>query len=162
LCPTRIREYIMKEYICPICQETFLEGSVPEKCPKCGCDKDVFNVIDGEMSGEELAENISESLESSNNYGAEHTVNGLAEIIFWIGAILGVTGFIAGIACLVNDGGGVLAAFLISIGLSCFLLTLIAWAFLRLLVNISYRTTRIDNKLNPVKHDDSRDSKRKA
>ena len=159
--PTRIRDNMMKEYICPVCQETFQEGSVPEKCPKCGCDKDVFNVVD-EMSKDELAENVSESLESSNNYGAEHTVNGLAEIIFWIGAILGVVGFIAGIACLVNDGGGVLAAFLISIGLFCFLLTLIAWAFLRLLVNISYRLTRIDNKLNPVKHDEQRNSKRKA
>ena len=36
----------MKEYICPICQKEFVEGSVPEKCPECGCSKELFNVID--------------------------------------------------------------------------------------------------------------------
>lgn len=36
----------MKEYICPVCQKEFVEGSVPEKCPECGCSKELFNVID--------------------------------------------------------------------------------------------------------------------
>lgn len=36
----------MKEYICPVCQKEFVEGSVPEQCPECGCSKELFNVID--------------------------------------------------------------------------------------------------------------------
>ncbi len=36
----------MKEYICPVCQKEFVEGSVPDQCPECGCSKELFNVID--------------------------------------------------------------------------------------------------------------------
>ena len=152
----------MKEYICPVCQETFQEGSVPEKCPKCGCDKDVFNVVD-EMSREELAENVSESLESSNNYGAEHTANGLAEIILWIGVIIGIVGLIAGIVLCPKGGIAILAGLLCMIaGLLFFLICLIAWAFIKLQVNVSYRLTRIDNKLNPEQHEQRKSPKRKA
>ena len=160
--PTRIRDYIMTEYICPICQKSFQAGSVPDKCPDCGCDKSLFNEI-SEMSKEELVDNISESLESSNNYSAEHTANGLAEITFIVGVVVGLIGVIGGIAaCVGTDNGELFGVPCIMFGLLFFFLCLISWAFIKLLVNISYRLTRIDNKLNPEKDDKRKSTKKKA
>lgn len=160
--PTRNRDYIMKEYFCPICQRSFQEGSVPEKCPDCGCDKSLFNEI-SEMSKEELVDNVSESLESSNNYSAEHTANGLAEITFIVGIIVGLIGLIVGFVLMGrDDGASILGIPCIMFGLLFFLLCLISWAFIKLQVNISYRLTRIDNKLNPEKDDKRKSTKKKA
>ena len=160
--PTRNRDYIMKEYFCPICQRSFQEGSVPEKCPDCGCDKELFNEV-SEMSKEELIDNVSESLESSNNYSAEHTANSLAEITFIVGVIVGLIGVIGGIAtCAGTDNGELVGIPCIMFGLLFFFLCLISWAFIKLQVNISYRLTRIDNKLNPENDDKRKSTKKKA
>lgn len=154
----------MKEYICPVCQKSFSEDSVPETCPKCGCEKELFNVI-GEMSEEEeeLRENVSKALEASNNYGAEHTANALAEITFIAGIIVGIIGVIAGLVMLGKDSNASLLGIpCIMFGLLFFLLCLISWAFIKLQVNISYRLTRIDNKLESKINDKQKPSKKKA
>lgn len=134
----------MKEYICPICQKEFVEGSVPEQCPECGCDKDLFNVIDDS----ELKENVSESLESTNGFSAEHTANTIAEVIAIIGVIIGIIGVIGGIVLIANDNG-ISGFFSIIGGISLFILYAMNWAVIKMMTNVSYRLTRLDNKFNP-------------
>ena len=98
---------------------------------------------------EELLENVSTSLEKSNNYEAEHVANGLASLTRAIGIIVGIIGLIAGIV-MFNIGGfgdGLIGALCIIFGLIFFLIGLVSWAFIKLMVNMSYRLTRIDNKL---------------
>jgi len=160
--PTHIRECIMKEYFCPICQKSFQEDSVPEKCPNCGCDRALFNEV-SEMSKEELIDNVSESLEASNSYSAEHTANSIAEITFIIGVIVGLIGLIGGIVIMAKgENASIFGIPCILLGLLFFIICLISWAFIKLQVNISYRLTRIDNKLNPEQHDKRKPSKKKA
>jgi hypothetical protein len=97
-----------------------------------------------------MDKNISPALESSNDFGAEHTANGLAVINLVVGIIVGIIGLFAGFS-LMSQGnfeaiGGILC---IIFGLLFLLLGILSWAFIKLLVNISYRLTRLDNKYNP-------------
>ena len=98
---------------------------------------------------EELLENVSTSLEKSNNYEAEHVANGLASLTRAIGIIVGIIGLIAGIVMfsIGGFGDGLIGALCIIFGLIFFLIGLVSWAFIKLMVNMSYRLTRIDNKL---------------
>jgi hypothetical protein len=110
-------------------------------CPNCGCPKE-------ELIANDASTNISPALESSNNFNAEHVVNSVAKGILTgsiFVAVLGVIGAI--IIFAINDMGSTIAGtMLIIIGLLILFLGIINWAVLRLLVNISYRLTRIDNK----------------
>ena len=97
-----------------------------------------------------IERNISPSLESSNDFGAEHTANALAGITLAIGIIIGIIGFIAGISLMAANSELLIFGILAIIGgLVLFLVFLISWAFIKLLVNMSYRLTRLDNKYNP-------------
>ena len=94
---------------------------------------------------EELLENVSTPLEKSNNYAAEHVANGLASLTRAIGIIVGIIGLIAGIVLMSNNA--FIGTLCIIVGLIFFLICLVSWAFIKLMVNVSYRLTRIDNKL---------------
>jgi hypothetical protein len=136
----------MKKYVCPDCGKTFEEGNVPASCPGCGCPSSEFQ----EHKEPSMDKNISPALESSNDFGAEHTANGLAVINLVVGIIVGIIGLFAGFS-LMSQGnfeaiGGILC---IIFGLLFLLLGILSWAFIKLLVNISYRLTRLDNKYNP-------------
>lgn len=136
----------MKNYVCPDCGKNFEEGNVPAVCPNCGCPSSAFQ----EHQEPSMNQNISPALEASNDFGAEHTANGLAVINLVVGIIVGIIGLFAGFS-LMSQGmiaqlGGILC---IIFGILFFLLGLISWAFIKLLVNISYRLTRLDNKYNP-------------
>jgi membrane-bound ClpP family serine protease len=96
---------------------------------------------------EELLENVSTPLEKSNNYAAEHVANGLASLTRAIGIIVGIIGLMAGIVMFSSFGDGLIGALCIIFGLIFFLICLVSWAFIKLMVNMSYRLTRIDNKL---------------
>ena len=97
---------------------------------------------------EELLENVSTPLEKSNNYAAEHVANGLASLTRAIGIIVGIIGLIAGIVMFIGGyGDNLIGALCIIFGLIFFLIGLVSWAFIKLMVNMSYRLTRIDNKL---------------
>lgn len=144
--PTHIRDCTMKNYVCPDCGKTFEEGNVPASCPGCGCPSSEFQ----EHKEPSMDKNISPALESSNDFGAEHTANGLAVINLVVGIIVGIIGLFAGFS-LMSQGnfeaiGGILC---IIFGLLFLLLGILSWAFIKLLVNISYRLTRLDNKYNP-------------
>lgn len=151
--PTRIRDNVMKRYCCPDCGKVFEENSVPSSCPNCGCPSSAFK----EQTETLMDGNISPSLESTNNFAAEHTVNGLAGLNLTIGIIVGIVGLIAAIVFWGKATGDVgFTQIYMLVGVLCFifsmlffLLSLSAWAFLKLLVNISYRLTRLDNKYNP-------------
>lgn len=143
----------MKLYVCPDCGKKFQEGLVPSTCLNCGCPSSAFK----EQTETLMDENISPSLESANNFAAEHTVNGLAGLNLTIGIIVGIVGVIAAIVFWGKATGDVgFTQIYMLVGVLCFifsmlffLLSLSAWAFLKLLVNISYRLTRLDNKYNP-------------
>lgn len=85
-------------------------------------------------------------LESSNNFVAEKLVNGIATFILVIGIIVGIIGVCGCLYKTINasliDGTVFLIPYLVSF-LSCLLL----WAFIKLIVNISFRLTSIDNNL---------------
>lgn len=144
--PTRTRDYTMKQYVCPDCGKTFYQGYVPASCPSCGCPSSAFQ----EHQKPSMNRNISPSLESSNDFGAEHTANGLAVINLVVGIIVGIIGLFAGFLLMSLGNfeaiGGILC---IIFGLLFLLLGILSWAFIKLLVNISYRLTRLDNKYNP-------------
>lgn len=103
------------------------------------------------MQFSNLSTNQSPSLESSNNFHAEHVVNGLATINLWIGIIIGVAAVIAGIVIWAAWGfeGEIVGPIVLGAGVIFFFCSLVFWAVLKLLVNISYRLTRLDNKANP-------------
>ena len=146
--PTRIRDNVMKRYCCPDCGKVFEENSVPSSCPNCGCPSSEFK----EQTETPMDKNISPSLESSNNFGAEHIVNGLASLNLTIGIIVGIVGITAAIVFWTGDNAavdGLIGVLCFIFGLLFFLICLVAWAFIKLLVNISYRVTRLDNKYNP-------------
>ena len=94
--------------------------------------------------------NISPFLEESNNFNAEHAVNGLAIVSLGIGIGVGILGLIVGLWILSSSvfAGGMIAALVIIAGLLFCFLAIFFWAGLKLLVNISYRLTRLDNKSN--------------
>ncbi len=99
-----------------------------------------------------MDKNISPSLESSNDFGAEHTANSLASLNLAIGIIVGIVGITAAIVFWAGDNAavdGLIGVLCFIFGLLFFLICLVAWAFIKLLVNISYRLTRLDNKYNP-------------
>ena len=136
----------MKKYVCPDCGKTFEEGNVPASCPGCGCPSSEFQ----EHKEPSMDKNISPALESSNDFSAEHTANGLAEIILVIGFFVGIIGLIAGLLLISKMEVSTLLGILIIVGsLLFFLICFISRAFIKLLVNISYRLTRLDNKYNP-------------
>lgn len=130
----------MKKYTCPDCGKEFQEGFVPSECPNCGCPSNQFKV--SEMKTQ--ATNTNSLLESSNDFAAEKLGAVLANIAKVIAYIIIVAGIIAAIA-LVSDTNG-LSLLLIIGGLILSFPFFAVWAWLRLLVNISYRLTRIDNK----------------
>lgn len=130
----------MKKYTCPDCGKIFPEGFVPSECPQCGCPSNVFTV--SEMASQ--ATKTSPMLESSNDYAAEkfgttlaNIMKVIAYIIITAGVLVGFfgIGYSEGFSLLLIPGG-----FILSAPFFCM------WAWLRLLVNISYRLTRIDNK----------------
>lgn len=127
------------KFVCPECGQG-VENNLND-CPNCGCPKE-------ELIANDASTNISPALESSNNFNAEHVVNSVAKGILTgsiFVAALGVIGAI--IIFATNDMGSTIAgSMLIIIGLLILFLGIINWAVLRLLVNISYRLTRIDNK----------------
>ena len=143
----------MKNYVCPDCGKNFDDGLVPDVCPNCGCPKDSFRIVIA--AGKQA--NVSPDLESSNNFRAEHTANAVAEVIKIICIFIGIVG---GIVAIVFFGRAAEAEFgdeldvmvgvlsLIS-GVIIILVGVITSAFIKLLVNISYRLTRLDNKYNP-------------
>ena len=134
----------MKIFTCPDCGKEFQGESAPIICPNCACPSDHFKV-------RSLSSNVSPSLESSNDFGAEHVVNGLAIVNLGLGVIIGLGGIITGIVILVDGSFGteIFGIILLIVGPLIFLVCLIFWAVLKLLVNISYRLTRLDNKSNP-------------
>ena len=90
--------------------------------------------------------NICPSLESSNDFSAEMVVNSFAQINLIVGILVGIAGVIAGIVFLGEYRGEIIGTILIVVGLIFFLFSLVFWAILKLLVNISYRLTKLDNK----------------
>lgn len=130
----------MKKYTCPDCGKEFQEGFVPSECPNCGCPSDQFKI--SEMKTQ--ATNTNSLLESSNDFAAEKLGAVLANIAKVIAYIIIVAGIIAAIAFVSETNG--LSLLLILGGLILSFPFFAVWAWLRLLVNISYRLTRIDNK----------------
>lgn len=137
----------MKKYVCPDCGSKFEEGFVPSTCTNCGCPSDQFKEQEISTEIAHTTANVSALLESSNDFAAEKLGAILANIVKVVGFIFIIGGLIAGIimganmydgwiAFLAIFGGGLLIGFFFILG----------WAWLRLLVNISYRLTRIDNK----------------
>ena len=149
----------MKKYTCPDCGQIFEGDEVPAECPNCGCTSEFFAEvtekeleevgIDHKTPG--LSSNISPSLESSNDFGAEHTVNGLAGLNLAIGIIVGIGALICSIYFFIDGdiAGDLLGPLCLIFGLLFIILGILSWAFLKLMVNISYRLTRLDNKYNP-------------
>lgn len=145
----------MKTYSCPDCGKTFEEGQVPAACPNCGCPSSLFAIK--VTNAQALQANVSPSLESSNNFGAEHTANGLAEVIKIVCVFIGIVGGIVAIVFFSKAANGeflqeldvMIGALSLIFGLIILLIGLISSAFIKLLVNISYRLTRLDNKYNP-------------
>lgn len=132
----------MKKYTCPDCGKIFEEGSVPSECPNCGCPSNQFSV--SELASQ--ATNTSDILESSNDYAAEKLGAVLANIVKVIAYVIIVASVIGGIAgCAFEEDGFPLL--IIPGGLFLSVPFFAMWAWLRLLVNISYRLTRIDNKI---------------
>ena len=125
--------------VCPECGQEVTSNL--NDCPNCGCPKEDLKVVDATT-------NISPALETSNNFNAEHVVNTVAKGILTGSIAVAVIGLIAAIIVFADGGMGAEMAgtMLIVIGLLILFLGIINWAVLKLLVNISYRLTRIDNK----------------
>jgi hypothetical protein len=72
----------------------------------------------------------------------------LANINLFVGVLVGIAGLIAGIVVLSEGryGAEPIGISLIVVGLIFLLFSLVFWALLKLLVNISYRLTKLDNK----------------
>lgn len=131
----------MKKYTCPDCGKEFQEGFVPSECPNCGCPSNQFKV--SEMKTQ--ATNTNSLLEASNDYAAEKLGAVLAKIAKVIAIIFAFGSVIVGfIGCISEESA--LPLLIIPGGLLISLLFLTIWAWLALMVNISYRLTRIDNK----------------
>lgn len=95
---------------------------------------------------EEVKKEIAESLESSNNFAAEKIANGVATFTLWFGVLM----CIISIFVAFSVGGGMGWSIFAS-GVLIFIVNLIAWSVIRMITNISYRLTRIDNKLKEQK-----------
>ena len=131
----------MKVYTCPDCGMKFNEGFEPSTCPNCGCPSDQFTV--SELASQ--ATSTSAMLESSNDFAAEKLGAVLANIVKIIAYVIIIASVIASIVgCIYTEDG--LPLLLIPGGLILSVPFFAMWAWLRLLVNISYRLTRIDNK----------------
>lgn len=104
---------------------------------------------DATMQFSNLSANQSPSLESSNNFHAEHVINAWATINLWIGIIIGAAAVITGIVFWAAEEDYIVGPIVIGAGIIFFFCSLLFWAMFRLLVNISYRLTRLDNKANP-------------
>lgn len=148
----------MKTYICPDCGKTFESDTLPTACPDCGCPFNLFKAQNNPISSpnatmqfSNLSANLSPSLESGNNFHAEHVINGLATVGLWAGIIIGVAAVIAGIVIWATWEweGEMIGPIVLGAGVIFFFCSLVFWAVLKLLVNISYRLTRLDNKANP-------------
>lgn len=144
-----------KHTTCPDCGKIFEGSEVPAECPNCGCSSEFFaEVTEKELeevgishTTSDLSQNISTLLESSNDYAAEKLGAILADITKAIGYIIMIGSFIAGLVYAANSyDGWIIFLIIFGGGLLLGFLFLCAWAWLRLLVNISYRLTRIDNK----------------
>ena len=127
------------KFVCPDCGRKVSHNL--NDCPNCGCPKEQFGAIS-------LSNNVSPALESSNNFNAEHVVNSVAKGVLTGSIFIAIAGVIAAIIVFSDGGLGseMAGIMLIVIGLLILFLGIINWAVLRLLVNISYRLTRIDNK----------------
>ena len=131
----------MKKYTCPDCGNEFQEGFVPSSCPNCGCPSDQFKV--SEMKTQ--VTNTNSLLESSNDFAAEKLGAVLANIAKVIAIIIAIGSVLVGFIGCISDESA-LPLLIIPGGLIIALLFITIWAWLRLMVNISYRLTRIDNK----------------
>jgi rubredoxin len=132
---TRNTTEINAKFVCPDCGLKMDEKF--NDCPHCGCPKEYFMAIDSSV-------NICPSLESSNDFSAEKVVNSIAKISLIVGILGGIFGLITGFIFI--EDSAALGIILIVVGLIFFLFSLVFWALLKLLVNISYRLTRIDNR----------------
>ncbi|MBR1808222.1 MAG: zinc-ribbon domain-containing protein [Paludibacteraceae bacterium] len=141
---------IIKDIICPDCGSAIPSNSTV--CPNCGAPIKSAVTNTTLITNNSLATNIAPSLESSNNFAAELTGNAIATLSLWIGIIVGGIFVLIGIYFLISDtfGRETIAAVLFSFGFLIFILCLIAYTAIRLVVNVSYRLTRLDNKMNPT------------
>lgn len=121
-------------YVCPDCGQEMENNQ--NDCPNCGCPKEHLKSV---------GPNISPSLESSDDFSAEHTVNAIAKINLVFSIIIFV-GCIFGAIIAYEDLEDMIAVILLIVGVVFLIVGIISWAVLRLIVNISYRLTRIDNK----------------
>lgn len=101
---------------------------------------------DASSQKEEVKKETVESLESSNDFAAEKVSNGVAKFTLWFGIIVCVISIIVAFAIGGSAGWGVFAT-----GVLIFIFNLITWSLIRMITNISYRLTRIDNKLKEQK-----------
>ena len=146
----------MKKYTtCPDCGQIFEGDEVPAECPNCGCTSEFFaEVTEKELeevgishTTSDLSQNISTLLESSNDFAVEKFGAILANIVKVVGYIIMIGSFIVGIVYAANSyDGGIIFLIIFGGGLVLGFLFLCMWAWLALMVNISYRLTRIDNK----------------
>ena len=121
-------------YVCPDCGQEMENNQ--NDCPNCGCPKEHLKSV---------GPNISLSLESSDDFSAEHTVNAIAKINLVFSIIIFV-GCIFGAIIAYEDLEDMIAVILLIVGVVFLIVGIISWAVLRLIANISYRLTRIDNK----------------
>lgn len=126
------------KFVCPECGQGLIHNL--NDCPICGCPKEHLKSVD-------YSTRTSPTLESSNNFHAELIVNSLATVVLSLGIVLGFFALLGGIYAIVEAPmGEAIGAMIIVMGFLLFLICLIAWAVIRLLVNVSYRLTKIDNK----------------
>ena len=121
-------------YVCLDCGQEMENNQ--NDCPNCGCPKEHLKSVEP---------NISPSLESSDDFSAEHTVNAIAKINLVFSIIIFV-GCIFGAIIAYEDLEDMIAVILLIVGVVFLIVGIISWAVLMLIVNISYRLTRIDYK----------------
>ena len=174
-CGNEISEGSIKPVECPICGCPFekfemieiIDEPQPRKfCPKCGsvlpspeakfcpnCGYPSTALPDRVTANNKSTKrlNVSPKLESSNNFNAEHVINAFAIVNLCVGILIGIIGLIVGITLITEGGFGMETPGILCIvgGLLFFFISILFWALLKLLVNMSYRLTRLDNKYNP-------------
>lgn len=85
-------------------------------------------------------------LESSNDFSAEKTANAIAGILLAVGIIAVVILVFLSLMAFSDDETGI-GFTLLGSAVGSLLVSLLSWSSIKLLSNISYRLTRIDNKM---------------
>ena len=76
------------KFVCPECGQGMATNL--KDCPNCGCPKE-------ELIANDVSTNLSPALESSNNFNAEHVVNGVAKGILTSSIFIAILGIASGI-----------------------------------------------------------------